>query len=93
MMKKPASLLPHGHLKCLELARCLALRPEIIICDELLSGLSPVETASLTPVLERINRQGIALILVEHRLKELFQLAQRILVLDFGRKLMEGSPQ
>lgn len=92
MVERPASLLSHGQLKSLELARCLALRPKIIVCDELLSGLSPVETASLTPLLEQINRQGIALILVEHRLRELFRLAQRILVLDFGRKLMEGSP-
>lgn len=91
-VEKPASVLSHGRIKSLELARCLALRPEIIICDELLSGLSPVETASLTPLLGRINRQGIALILVEHRLRELFRLTQRILVLNFGRKLMEGDP-
>ena len=92
-LQTPASLLPHGHLKALELARCLALGPEVIICDELLSGLSPGETVSLTPLLERINRQGVALILVEHRLRQLFRLTSRIMVLNFGQKLMEGSPK
>ena len=89
---KKASALPTGYLKRLELARCLALRPEIVIADELFSGLSESEIASLIPLMEKLQMEGMTLIMVEHRLRELFRLAQRVLVLDFGSKLMEGTP-
>lgn len=89
---KPAGTLPSGYLKRLELARCLALRPEIIICDEIFSGLSMSEIASLVPTIERLQSQGITLIMIEHRLRELFRVTSRILVLNFGEKLMEGTP-
>ncbi|MFQ6118155.1 MAG: ABC transporter ATP-binding protein, partial [Candidatus Bipolaricaulia bacterium] len=90
---KPASALPHGYLKRLELARCLALRPDLLILDELFSGLSAAEVASLLPFLERLQTEGITLIMVEHRLRELFRLARRVLVLNYGRKIAEGPPQ
>ena len=90
---KSASSLPTGYLKRLELARCLALRPEIIICDEVFSGLSMSEMASMVPLMERLLMEGITLIMVEHRLRELFQLTRRVLVLNFGRKIAEGTPQ
>ncbi len=90
---KMASTLPTGYLKRLELARCLALKPEIIICDEIFSGLSPSEIASMVPLIERLKMDGITLIMIEHRLRELFQVADRIMVLNFGRKLMEGSAE
>jgi branched-chain amino acid transport system ATP-binding protein len=89
---KKAATLPTGYLKRLELARCLALRPQIIIADELFSGLSASEIASLVPLIEKLQMGGMTLIMVEHRLRELFSLAQRVLVLDFGAKLMEGAP-
>ncbi len=90
---KPASALPHGYLKRLELARCLALRPALLILDELFSGLSMAEVASTLPVLEKLQIEGITLIMVEHRLRELFRLANRVIVLNFGAKLAEGTPQ
>jgi branched-chain amino acid transport system ATP-binding protein len=89
---KPASTLPHGYLRRLELARCLALRPEILITDELFSGLSSSEVASLMVLIEKLQKRGMTLIMVEHRLRELFRLANRIVVLDGGRKIAEGSP-
>jgi len=73
---KMASSLPTGYLKRLELARCLALRPEIIICDEVFSEMD-----------------GITLIMIEHRLRELFRVAQRVMVLNFGEKIAEGKPE
>lgn len=88
---KIASTLPTGYLKRLELARCLALKPEIIICDEVFSGLSMSEIASMVPLIERLQMDGITLIMIEHRLRELFRVANRILVFNFGQKLMEGS--
>ena len=90
---KMASNLPTGYLKRLELARCLALRPEIIICDEVFSGLSMSEIASMVPLIERLQMEGITLIMIEHRLRELFRVANRIMVLNFGEKLMEGTAE
>lgn len=90
---KMASTLPTGYLKRLELARCLALRPEIIICDEVFSGLSMSEIASIVPLIERLQMEGITLIMIEHRLRELFRVANRVMVLNFGEKLTEGTPE
>jgi branched-chain amino acid transport system ATP-binding protein len=89
---KLASTLPTGYLKRLELARCLALKPEVILCDEVFSGLSMSEIASMVPLIERLQMEGITLIMIEHRLRELFRVASRILVLNFGEKLTEGTP-
>ena len=90
---KPASSLPTGYLKRLELARCLALKPEMILCDEIFSGLSASEIASMVPLIERLQMDGITLIMIEHRLRELFRVANRVMVLNFGEKLMEGSAE
>jgi len=90
---KIASTLPTGYLKRLELARCLALRPEIILCDEVFSGLSMSEIASMVPLIERLQMDGITLVMIEHRLRELFRVANRIMVLNFGVKLIEGTPE
>ncbi|MHC5010126.1 MAG: ABC transporter ATP-binding protein [Planctomycetota bacterium] len=87
-----AGTLPTGYLKRLELARCLALRPEAIICDELFSGLSVSEIASLVPLVEKLRLQGLAIVMIEHRLRELFRVAGRVLVLANGRQIAEGPP-
>jgi len=90
---KLASTLPTGYLKRLELARCLALKPEMILCDEIFSGLSMSEIASMVPLIERLQMDGITMIMIEHRLRELFQVANRVMVLNFGEKLIEGTPE
>lgn len=90
---KMASSLPTGYLKRLELARCLALNPEIVICDEVFSGLSMGEIASMVPLVERLQMEGITLIMIEHRLRELFRVANRVMVLNFGEKLIEGTAE
>jgi len=90
---KLASTLPTGYLKRLELARCLALKPEIVMCDEVFSGLSMSEIASMVPLIERLQMEGITLIMIEHRLRELFRVANRVMVLNFGEKLMEGTAE
>lgn len=89
---KTASALPTGYLKRLELGRCLALKPEVILCDEVFSGLSMSEIASMVPLIERMQMEGITLIMIEHRLRELFQVANRVMVLNFGEKMIEGAP-
>jgi len=90
---KVASSLPHGYLKRLELARCLALRPDLLILDELFSGMSMSEVASTLPIIEKLNAEGLTIIMVEHRLKELFRIAHRVIALNFGAKIADGPPR
>jgi ABC-type branched-subunit amino acid transport system ATPase component len=88
---KPASVLPHGYLKRLELAKAIALEPDLLILDELFSGLSLAEVASIVPIIEKLRSEGRTIIMIEHRLKELFRIADRVLVLNFGEKIAEGG--
>jgi len=89
---KLAAALPHGYLKRMELARCMALRPEIYILDELFSGMSMSEVAASLPIIERLKDEGNTIIMIEHRLRELFRVADQVVVLNFGQKIAEGSP-
>ena len=88
---KVAGSLPQGYLKRLELAKSMALRPDLLILDELFSGLSLAEVASIVPIIEKLRIQGKTIIMIEHRLKELFRIADRVMVLNYGRKIAEGS--
>lgn len=90
---KPASVLPHGYLKRLEMARVIALQSELIIFDELFSGLSLAEVASMSPLIERFFEAGKTVVMIEHRLKELFKIANNVIVMDQGEKIAEGSPK
>ena len=90
---KTAGSLPLGYLKRLELGRCIALRPEVIICDEVFSGLSMSEISSLIPLMEKLRMEGISMMMIEHRLRELFRLTNRVVVLTFGQKIAEGTPE
>ncbi len=89
---KAAGSLPHGYLKRLDLARALALRPELLILDELFSGMSMAEVAGVLPLIDRFNEQGLTIVMIEHRLRELFRVVNRVMVLNFGLKIAEGSP-
>lgn len=90
---KTASVLPHGYLKRLELARLIALKSDIFILDELFSGLSIAEVTSIIPILEKLLIEGKTIIMIEHRLKELFRIADKVIVLNYGRKIKEGPPK
>jgi branched-chain amino acid transport system ATP-binding protein len=90
---KVSSSLPHGYLKRLELARCLALRPDLLILDELFSGMSMSEVASTLPIIEKLSSEGLSIIMVEHRLKELFRISHRVITLNFGSKIADGPPR
>jgi branched-chain amino acid transport system ATP-binding protein len=87
---KAASVLPQGYLKRLELAKAIALQPELMILDELFSGLSLAEVASIVPIIEKLLVEGRTIIMIEHRLRELFKIAGRIVVLNYGRKIADG---
>jgi len=90
---KVASVLPHGYLKRMELALCLALRPELIILDELFSGLSMAEVASILPIIDKLMSENLTIIMIEHRLRELFRISNRVIVLNYGKKIAEGLPK
>ncbi len=90
---KLASSLPTGYLKRIELARCLALRPDVLIGDEIFSGLSAAEISSMVPTIEKLQMQGITLVMIEHRLQALFRLVDRVLVMNFGENIAVGTPQ
>jgi branched-chain amino acid transport system ATP-binding protein len=88
---KMARVLPQGYLKKLELAKVMALQPDILILDELFSGLSLAEVASIVPIIEKLRVEGKTIVMIEHRLKELFRIADRVIVLNFGEKIAEGT--
>jgi ABC-type branched-subunit amino acid transport system ATPase component len=90
---KTASALPQGYLKRLELAKAIALQPDLIILDELFSGLSLAEVASIVPIIEKLGMEGKTIIMIEHRLKELFRIADRVVVLNYGQKIADGKPE
>ena len=87
---KVASVLPQGYLKRLELAKAIALQPELVILDELFSGLSLAEVAGILPIIEKLRLEGKTIIMIEHRLKELFRIADRVIVLNYGQKIADG---
>jgi branched-chain amino acid transport system ATP-binding protein len=88
---QPASVLPHGYLKRLEMGRVLALQSDLIIFDELYSGLSLAEVASITPLIKKLISSGKTIIMIEHRLKELFRIADNVIVMDQGGIIAEGT--
>jgi len=90
---KLAGSLPHGYLKRLDLARAMALRPDLLILDELFSGMAMSEVASTLPLIEKFHEEGLTIIMIEHRLRELFRVVDRVLVLNYGQKIAEGTPQ
>ncbi len=90
---KIAGSLPHGYLKRLDLARAMVLRPEVLILDELFSGMSMSEVAGTLPLIEKFNEEGLTIVMIEHRLKELFRVVDRVMVLNFGEKIAEGDPR
>jgi len=78
--------------KFLELARALAARPELVLLDEVLSGLTPAEIDGAVEVLRRIRDRGATIVFVEHVMRAVLAVTDRIVVLDYGRVLAEGAP-
>lgn len=86
-----ANQLPYGALKRLEIARALATRPRVLLLDEPAAGLNPRETQEIDELIQNIARQGITVILVEHDMKLVMGISDRIIVLDQGQWLAEGT--
>jgi branched-chain amino acid transport system ATP-binding protein len=87
-----AASLPYGELRLLEVAVALAAKPKLLLLDEPVSGMNPVETASFMQLLSRIRAQGITILLVEHDMKMVMGVSDRVICLNHGRIIASGAP-
>ncbi|HYN79331.1 MAG TPA: ABC transporter ATP-binding protein [Lamprocystis sp. (in: g-proteobacteria)] len=84
--------LPYGDQRRLEIARALAIEPRLLALDEPAAGMNPTETAALKGLLEAIRGRGVTLLLIEHDVRLMMDLCDRVAVLDNGRKIADGPP-
>ena len=87
-----ADQLPYGQQRLLELARALAAKPRLLMLDEPAAGLNTTETTALSATIKRIRDRGVTVLLIEHDMSLVMQTAEHITVLDFGKKIAEGTP-
>ena len=85
--------LPYGSQRRLEIARALATEPVLLFLDEPAAGMNPQETGSLIALIQRIREEGMTIILIEHDMKVVMGISDRVVVLDHGEKISEGSPE
>jgi branched-chain amino acid transport system ATP-binding protein len=88
----PAGGLTLAERKRLELARALGTEPRLLLLDEVMSGLTEAETGRIVELVRTINRRGVAILLIEHVMRAVMSLAQRIVVLNYGERIAEGRP-
>jgi branched-chain amino acid transport system ATP-binding protein len=102
MALEPASALSQGDLKRLEVARAIATEPELLLLDEPLGGLNPAESELLARSIRRLHKggrfgrlhsEGPAVLMIEHKLKELMAIADRVIVIDYGEIIADGTPE
>jgi branched-chain amino acid transport system ATP-binding protein len=79
-------------MRKLELARALAAKPQLLISDEAMAGLSSSEVDEILGILFKLNERGVAVIMIEHIMRAVFRFSERVVVLDAGRKIAEGTP-
>ena len=79
--------------KRLEVARALATAPQLLLLDEVMAGLRPTETDRIVAILRELNAQGLTILLIEHVMRAVMSLAQRIVVLNYGERIAEGRPE
>lgn len=89
--KKPAGELAHGQQQWLEIGMALALKPVLLLMDEPTAGLSPEETFKTGELIQKLNAEGMTVLVVEHDMAFIRQIAQRVTVLHFGKVFAEGS--
>lgn len=92
-LETDASAMSYGALKRLEIARALAADPRILLLDEPAAGLNATETAELEELIRKVAQQGVTVMLVEHDMKLVMGISDRLLVINYGRKLAEGNPE
>jgi branched-chain amino acid transport system ATP-binding protein len=90
---QPARDLTLGNQKRLEVARALATQPEVLLLDEMMAGLNQTEVSEAMALVRQIRDRGITIIMIEHVMKAIMNVCDRILVLNYGKKIAEGTPQ
>ena len=93
LAEQSASALTVGQLRHLEVARAIATRADLLLADEPCAGLNPTETAAMIDVLRRIRTSGVTVVLVEHDMPSVMEVSDRLLVLDAGRLIADGTPR
>jgi branched-chain amino acid transport system ATP-binding protein len=88
-----AGAMPYGALKRLEIARALGAQPKMLLLDEPAAGLNATESREIDEVIKKVAESGVTVVLVEHDMKMVMGISDHILVLEFGRKLAEGTPE
>jgi len=85
--------LPYGLQRRLEIARALASRPRLLLLDEPAAGMNPTETVALMELIRRIRETGVTVLLIEHHMRVVMGVSDRICVLNFGKRIAEGTPE
>ncbi|HET7468000.1 MAG TPA: ATP-binding cassette domain-containing protein [Candidatus Dormibacteraeota bacterium] len=91
--KRAAGELPYGDQRRLEIARALALSPRLLILDEPAAGMNPTEKQGMRELIERLNRDGLTILLIDHDMRLVMGVCRRVAVLNFGRKIADGDPE
>lgn len=92
MEDRPGATLAYGQQRRLEIARALALAPRLVLLDEPVAGMNPSEVGRLAELFSQLNREGLAMLLVEHHLRLVVEVCSRVAVLNRGRKIADGPP-
>jgi branched-chain amino acid transport system permease protein len=92
VLDRPAGDLPLGQQRVVEIARALCLRPRLLLLDEPAAGLRLAEKQRLAAMLRQLRSEGMGVLLVEHDMDFVMELADRVVVMDFGQKIAEGAP-
>lgn len=92
MANRPAAALAYGHKRLLEIARAIVVKPRLLLLDEPAAGLNAGESRHLVDLVQRLNASGITILMVEHHMDVIMAACSRIMVLNHGRMLLEGSP-
>jgi branched-chain amino acid transport system ATP-binding protein len=92
LRKKPIAILSYGQRKQVEIARALAMEPELLLLDEPMSGLDEVMKEIMTELVMNVHQKGATIILIEHDMQFVMGISKSVLVLDFGEKVAEGTP-
>jgi ABC-type branched-subunit amino acid transport system ATPase component len=91
--KRAAGTLPYGDQRRLEIARALALQPRLLILDEPAAGMNPSEKHGIRELIERLNQDGLTILLIDHDMQLVMGVCTRVAVLNFGRKIADGTPE
>lgn len=92
-LHQPAHSLSYANRRRVELARALALQPQLLLLDEPTAGMNPSETAEMLAFIRQLKQTGLTILLIEHKLSLVMQLSDRVVVMDNGQKIAEGNPE